>query len=665
VGRPPPRGTSHHPHSPDGVDALLVRLLVEGATDYAFLVLDVDGRITFWSMGAENIFGYTEQEAVGEHVGLLFTPEDQAGGEPEKELARARETGRSADRRWLQRKDGTRLFGDGVLTALRNAAGALLGFGKVLRDATERRQAEEEVRFLTAHARCLLWHGTVTEQPGRWPLFDTRAIDEAAAQVFCPLQLDPGEAYTHAWWRHRLPEDQRYTDRVAVEQILDGDSGYNAEFRCRDATGAVRWFSEEVYVEPVGPGQWRAVGVVQEITDRKATETALRQQADLLELSQDAILVHDENDRITFWNRAAQETYGWSREEAIGTVAHDLLRSRFPVSLEAVREALEQEGHWEGEIVHTCKDSGEVVVSSRWAVRRSEGALPYAVLEVNRDITAQKRAEAERDALLTQQSRIAETLQRSLLITPPEAAYPGLDVEPLYFPASDEADVGGDFYDTFRISENQVALVAGDVTGKGLDAASFTATVKFALRAFLRGDYPGPAHALERLNAYLIESQRLDTPRDVSGEHLSQSYVSLALAVVDTMTGEAICAAAGGEPPLIVREEGEAEETPARGTLLGAFSRAEFEEAVVCLGPHDLLILATDGVTEARDLSTSEGPIFFGLAGVAHAAGRKTGDGRATRVTLKTVGNAIVEAARKFGGGELADDACLLLARRR
>jgi serine phosphatase RsbU (regulator of sigma subunit) len=100
--------------------------------------------------------------------------------------------------------------------------------------------------------------------------------------------------------------------------------------------------------------------------------------------------------------------------------------------------------------------------------------------------------------------------------------------------------------------------------------------------------------------------------------------------------------------------------------LLGAFWDPNFDEITVQLDAGDLLILATDGVTEARSIGgDSRGPVFFGLGGVATAARRVllTTSGEAF-TTLASVGRAIVEAARDFGGGELADDACLLLARR-
>ena len=119
-----------------------VRGIVESATDYAVLTLAPDRSVTSWSPGAEITFGYATGEIVGRPVDELFTPEDRAAGEPEKEAEQARRDGRAADERWHLRKDGTRFYASGVLTPLR--AGS--GFVKVCRDLTHRKRMEDALR---------------------------------------------------------------------------------------------------------------------------------------------------------------------------------------------------------------------------------------------------------------------------------------------------------------------------------------------------------------------------------------------------------------------------------------------------------------------------------------------------------------------------------------
>jgi PAS domain S-box-containing protein len=128
------------------------------------------------------------------------------------------------------------------------------------------------------------------------------------------------------------------------------------------------------------------------------SEAALREQASLLNLTHDAIFVRDTNHTISYWNRAAEEMYGWTAEEAFGNVSHRLLKTVFPVPLEQIEAELMRAGRWEGELVRTKKDGTPVVVASRWSLQQNQGT-PIAILETNNDVTEQKRAEQARQEI--------------------------------------------------------------------------------------------------------------------------------------------------------------------------------------------------------------------------------------------------------------------------
>ncbi len=134
-----------------------------------------------------------------------------------------------------------------------------------------------------------------------------------------------------------------------------------------------------------------------------------RRQARLLDLTHDAVFVCDTSDKIIYWNRGAEELYGWTREEALGKGPSQLLQSELPDSLEAIKADLARIGRWDGEIVHTKRDGSKVWVASRWSLQRDEGGRPLGTLESNNDITERKRAE---DALHRSQAAYLAEAQR-------------------------------------------------------------------------------------------------------------------------------------------------------------------------------------------------------------------------------------------------------------
>jgi PAS domain S-box-containing protein len=122
------------------------RLLVDSVRDYAIFILDPHGQVATWNAGAERIKGYTADEIVGRHFSTFYDPAEVAAGKCEHELEVASRVGRFEDEGWRLRKDGSRFWANVVITSLRDESGALIGFGKVTRDLTERKAAEEQRR---------------------------------------------------------------------------------------------------------------------------------------------------------------------------------------------------------------------------------------------------------------------------------------------------------------------------------------------------------------------------------------------------------------------------------------------------------------------------------------------------------------------------------------
>ena len=122
------------------------RLFVNNVRDYALFQLDIEGNIATWNSGAEHILGYTAEEIIGQSGARVFVPEDVASGVPQREMHGAVTAGSSTDERWHLRKDGTRFWCTGVMTVVRDDSGQLRGFAKVMRDETDRRRADEQLK---------------------------------------------------------------------------------------------------------------------------------------------------------------------------------------------------------------------------------------------------------------------------------------------------------------------------------------------------------------------------------------------------------------------------------------------------------------------------------------------------------------------------------------
>jgi PAS domain S-box-containing protein len=141
------------------------------------------------------------------------------------------------------------------------------------------------------------------------------------------------------------------------------------------------------------------VSIHRDVTEQKRAAQRLAEQATVLNLAHDAIIVRDLNYKITFWNRGAEETYGWTAGQAQGQDIRDIIPTRFPTGCHDIEAMLQKQEGWEGELQHTTRDGRKLVMDSRWSLLLDEQKKPWAILQINRDITARKRAEEEMRSL--------------------------------------------------------------------------------------------------------------------------------------------------------------------------------------------------------------------------------------------------------------------------
>ena len=283
----------------------------------------------------------------------------------------------------------------------------------------------------------------------------------------------------------------------------------------------------------------------------------------------------------------------------------------------------------------------------------SASGVAEAVICTASDVTEQRHAEAEaaaagaRSAAAYQRNQdIAATLQRSLLQLPLPDAFPGLEIVSRYESATADMEVGGDYLDVFLLDRSRVALVVGDVAGKGLPAAARIAEAKFTLRGFLR-EYASCPIGLTRLNGYLCDTSLWEG-------QLREEFVCLSLAIFDTATGDLTVSVAGEEAPLLVRANGLLEILPVQGMPLGVMPQTEYWAAATRMNIGDTLVLVTDGIIEARRAGAQ-----LGMDGLCHLIASAGTDSSAAAQATR-----IMAGAKTFGGGVLSDDAAILLARR-
>lgn len=183
---------------------------------------------------------------------------------------------------------------------------------------------------------------------------------------------------------------------------FDARRPFKMEYRLHRHDGQWRWMLDHAIPAYAADGSFAGyIGSCVDVTDRRRdqealgiSEETLREQTHILDKAQ--VMVCDLAGRITLWNEGSARMYAWSREEAVGRVAHELLRTQFPLPLPSIQEQLERDGAWYGELVQQRKDGSTIVVASHWTLHRDAEGEPRSVLVVDNDITRLKLAEGSR-----------------------------------------------------------------------------------------------------------------------------------------------------------------------------------------------------------------------------------------------------------------------------
>lgn len=415
---------------------------------------------------------------------------------------------------------------------------------------------------------------------------------------------------------------------------------------CMTAHSAVprHWTPEEVeLLQTVVERTWLTVEVLrqQRALAREAEERrdAHARTTGILESISDGFIALDRDWRFTFLNDQAERVLFQRRDEVLGRVFWDV----FPEALGTVFERQYRRAVAERVVVAFEEYFPPLDGWFEIRVYPSDGGLSLFFQNVNE----RKALEAERERLAERERNIAQQLQAALTPSVPERL-PGMALAKHYKAALDEAGVGGDFYDVFPVDKGCTALVVGDLSGKGLAAASQVATVRNMLRyALYRARTL--AGAVHGLNALLAE------------QGLLTGFATLFVGAYDSGAGTLTYVNCGQEPALIRRAVGGlVEQLVPTGPVLGSFEGAAFEERTVALGPGDALAVFTDGLTEVGRSRTEmlgvEGVADL-LVGVVVPEETDGAEAVAEHLTLRLIAG--VDAAAE--GGVTRDDVCLLV----
>ncbi len=208
------------------------------------------------------------------------------------------------------------------------------------------------------------------------------------------------EASLSGGWVQAVHPSQLESTQRARSHALATGGNLELPVQLRSAAGDYRWFLVRAQASRDRNGGVYWTGICTDIDELRQTQHALseqtravQEQAELVDMAHDAIVVRSMAGSISYWNRGAELMYGWRRAEAVGNVMHDLLATQFSRPLPQIENHLLRQGRWEGTLVQRHRDGTRRVIASRWVLKRDEAGAPLRVLEINSDITDRRKAE--------------------------------------------------------------------------------------------------------------------------------------------------------------------------------------------------------------------------------------------------------------------------------
>jgi PAS domain S-box-containing protein len=422
-----------------------LRLLVEAQTEYALFLMDPGGHVMTWNLGAARIKGYRADEIIGQHFSRFYTEPDIERGHPDNELEIALREGRYEEEGVRVRKDGTRFWANVVITPLYDDTGTHIGFGKVTRDLTERKQAAD--RLAESERRARLEAERQRRRAGALETVGRAIVATLDLEQIVQIATDAATELTHA------------------------------------SVGA---FFYNVLGED---GETLMLYTISGVSSEEFSDFAMPRKTAVFGPTFDGEAVVRSDD-IT-----QDERYGLTPPFNGMPPGHLPVRSYLAVPV------ITTDGEVAGGLFFGHPDPG--IFDEEDEAAAVSIAATAAVALVNARLLEATRLEAiARQRALEERDHVARVLQQSLL-PPALPTIPGLELGSHYQPGTEL--VGGDYYDVFALGDDRWGLVLGDVCGNGPEAASRTALTRHSVQTAAMFD-ADPAHVLGALNTALMRS---------------------------------------------------------------------------------------------------------------------------------------------------------------
>ena len=530
-----------------------------------------------------------------------------------------------------------------------DAEGKLTGYIGATLDITERKKTEEALIDSEARVRCIA-------QASGIGLFEWNASTDAAywsPEHYTLFGYEPDSPISWQRWLQGVdPKDRERVEENAVRLMglcrTEGQvRGHKDEYRFIRPDGSVVWIESDSSASMVGDEIF-VRGSVRDITEHKQAEEALRESerrysalfANKINGMAHCRVITDEqgrpvNYRILEINEAYERIIGVKKADAEGRLVTEVFPGiqSYAVDYIGIYGKIALEG---GEIKFEEFFEASQQYLSIYAYSPLPGEF-IAIFTDNTDRAQAEKALAQAKYLLENQVNL---LQRALIPAKPPIIE-DYSVASAYIPAFEGEEVGGDFLDIFTTEGGKVAILIGDVSGKGIEAAAAAAITRSTIGAFAF-ETSCPSESMSHANAIL-------TGRHMDFEHFVTSF----LVILDPVTGELAYSGAGHPPAIIARANGETDMLTSLNMPLGVMNGSYHMPSHSHLMPGEKLVLYTDGISEARFDSG-----LLGIEGVVRVLSAHT------QATAKELVDEIVDTAKDWSHGKLKDDTAVLIVRR-